>query len=89
MRNYATINENKKNIRFKSFWLKLDELDDLDIFKEYIISNVEVRVVQEILVLMKYNKDEYAMLGNQFSFIYNDYNDLDSFVNLKMLLHLG
>jgi len=68
-----------KVVHFKNFWLKLVELYDLNVFISYIISNMNVRTEYQILIKMRYNSDEFATLGYQFNFSYNNYDDLWAF----------
>lgn len=68
-----------KPLKFKGFWIKLAELFDIIEFKRYIIKNLVVRTQYQILVKIKYNVDEFAMLGRQFSFYYENYSDEFSF----------
>ena len=68
-----------KPLNFRGFWLKLGELFDMLMFKDYIIKNLDVRTEYQILIKMRYNVDEFAMLGEQFSFNYDNYSDGFSF----------
>ncbi len=75
-----------KPIKFKSFWLKLEELLDILCFKRYVINNLDVRTQYQILIKIRYNVDEFAMLEQQFSFSYNDYADDISFYSFQDII---
>ena len=75
-----------KPLKFRDFWLKLGELFDILVFKGYIIKKLDVRSEYQILIKMRYNVDEFAMLGQQFSFNYDNYSDDFSFNSFKDII---
>ena len=73
-------------IKFKGVWLTLDELFDIQTFIDHIIQNLEVRVLHQILIKIRYNAEEFAMLDKQFAFTYENYTDYNSFNELRDII---
>ena len=72
--------------KFKGFWLELEELFDILVFKKYIIKFLDVRTQYQILIKIRYNVDEFAMLGQQFLFKYDNYLDDFSFYSFRDII---
>ena len=72
-----------KPLKFKGIWLSLEELFNLEVFTGYIIDNFGVRVQYQVLIKIRYNADDFAMLDRQFSFTYTNYTDNLSFNSLR------
>lgn len=72
-----------KPLKFKGIWLSQEELFNLDIFRGYITDNLQVRIQYQILIKIRYNADDFAMLDRQFSFYYDNYTDNLSFNSLR------
>ena len=72
----------KKLMKFKEFWLRLDEFYDVEAFKGYVLYNLEPRTLYIILVRIRYKVDQFATLDKQFSYSYDNYTDCFSFKNL-------
>ncbi len=75
-----------KPLKFKGFLFELEEFYDIVEFKRYIIKNLDVRTQYQILIKIRYNVDEFFMLGQQFSFNYDNYLDDFSFNSFKDLI---
>ena len=73
----------KRLNKFKSVWLSLSELFDVHMFRGCIIESMEARTVYLVLVIIRYNEDEFFMLDQQFSYSYDNYTDVFSFKNLS------
>lgn len=73
----------KRRNKFRNFWVNLKEFYDMDVFRGYIVENMEARISYAILVKIRYNVDEFAMLDQQFSYSYDNYTDDLSFENLR------